>query len=323
MVRVLQSLPRIRACPVELFRVSEAEDTGLRLRGDPGYHRVRPGVYTPAPAWNELRPWDRYLVRVHALHLVRPDAILCLESAAVLIGQPIFGEPRDIHIFDPDRASSTRSGDVCIHTSADRRAVVEMDGALVTSIVDTALDLIRVLPPALGLAVADATVGRDFGVPLDELRDAAASQQNRRGRRRLDWVLEHADGSAESVGESVSRAVIDWWGFERPELQVEFHYEGCRDRGDFYWRRIRHVGEFDGEKKYHGLTAEEIRRIVIAEKNRENRLRRHEGGMIRWDWKDALRATPVRDRLLAAGVRQERPIQRAMLLTLRTHPRSY
>jgi hypothetical protein len=60
----------------------------------------------------------------------------------------------------------------------------------------------------------------------------------------------HTRTRAESPGESVSRAVIRWCGFEDPVLQAEFRYEGVTDRTDFLFPSSRTVGESDGWGKY-------------------------------------------------------------------------
>ena len=109
-------------------------------------------------AWVRLAPWERYLARVHAFALLHPDAVFSHESAAALSGLPIFGEPRDIHVYDPDRAQSRRFGDVCVHTSTDRCTITDRAFARTTSVAQTAIDLMRVLPPAYALAVADSAV---------------------------------------------------------------------------------------------------------------------------------------------------------------------
>ena len=80
------------------------------------------------------------------------------ESAAVLSGLPIFGEPRDIHIYDPDRAHSRRFGDVCVHTSTDACGLDARSYVTTTSVAQTVVDLMRVLPPAFAVAMADTAV---------------------------------------------------------------------------------------------------------------------------------------------------------------------
>lgn len=323
-LRMLPPTRTIRPSPVELLVVRDEGPAGVRLRSDPGYTRIRSGIYAATAAWRVLRPWDRYLARVHAYAVRNPGAVFCHESAAALLGLPVFGEPRDIHVFDPRRSRSLRFGDVSVHTSQDPREIDDSGPVTVTSIADTVIDLARVLPPAFGLATIDAAIGGGQGHPsIDALRQRSQSQSARRGRLRLPWLWENADGLAESPGESVSRAVIAWWGFERPELQVEFGHEGADDRVDFFWRARSVIGESDGYGKYDADAPGDAKRILLAEKTREDRLRRHVGAVARWDWKDAMRGRPVRDRLQGAGLVQVRPPQFAMLATLRTHPRSF
>lgn len=205
--------------------------------------RLRKGVYANREDFDALRPWTRYAVRVHAFLRMHPDAVLCLESAAVVHGIPHFGETKDIHVFDPDRSSSTRHGDVVVHTSTDARSVEAISGTSLTSLADTVSDLVRVVPPAHGLAIADAAISPTQGgvLTLEHLRSRAATQHNQRGRARLHWVCDNADGRSESVGESVSRAVIAWCGFEQPVVR--------RDR------RVRRMGEVRARRPGGGREA--------------------------------------------------------------------
>lgn len=59
----------------------------------------------------------------------------------------------------------------------------------------------------------------------------------------------------------------------------------------------------------------------VAEKRREDRLRRHLDGFARWDWHDAVGVTGL-DSILAARLPRVRPREESMLLTLATHPRT-
>ena len=314
---------RLRESPVELFRVRDARVTHQRYRA-PAYLPVRTGVYALRLAWNALRPWERYLARVHAFAVLHPDAIFSHESAAALYDLPIFGEPRDIHLFDPGRSRSRRFGDVVVHTSEDVPPVYVATGIQVVSAAHTAVDLMRVLPPAFGLAVGDSLTSpvRDFAATMPELRSLAAAQVNRRGRTRLAWLWPRIDGRTESAGESVSRAVIEWCGFELPQSQREFHLDGFTDRVDFFWEGPRIAGESDGYGKYLAETPEETVARVVAEKKREDRLRRHLGGFARWDWSDAMQVAPLRRALVRAGVPQVRAPAHALLQTLGANPRS-
>lgn len=308
--------------PVPLISTSAARTLGLRLAA-PTYRRIRPGVWVEAAAYDELPPWQKYAVRVHAFALRHPAAVLCLESAAVALGLPLFGQPRTIHAFDPDQRAPRRFGDVQVHASATPRAVVSVGGVLATSLLDTVVDLARVLPPAQAVAVADAAISAGQGgtLSLDALRTHGQAQENRRGRRRMAWVWANADALSESPGETASRIVMDWCGFERPELQVRFEYDGCRDRVDFFFRSLRAIGESDGWGKYQLMKPEQARRLLQEEKRREDRLRRHGHPFARWEAADAWGVTAMCAALNAAGVRQVRPSNAAMLATLRPSSR--
>lgn len=285
--------------------------------------RVRSGIYVSRAAFTKLPPWKKYAVRVHAFVRQHPDAVLCLESAAIFHGLPLFAETKDIHVFASGRSRSRRFGDVCVHTSADPREVVQVKGALITGILDTVADLARALPPAQALAVVDSAISPTQGgwLSVDALREHIAGQQNHRGSARAGWAWGNADARAESPGESVSRAVITWTGFERPELQHRFHYEGANDRTDFYFPSCRAIGESDGWQKYQRHDPAEAARLLAEEKRREDRLRRHGHPFARWDLTDAWRVKPLERALERAGVPRVAPPQSAMLATLLRRPR--
>ena len=309
--------------PVPLVTSAEGRMLGIRVAST-AHVRVRSGIYAPRTAYLALPPWERYAARVHAFAVAHPAAVLCLESAAVIWGLPLFGETRDIHVFDADRSRSRRFGDVCVHTSMHGRAVARRGPLLCTSMIDTVVDLSRVLPPAEALAVVDAAMSRTQGGPLDltELREHADAQTTTRGSARQRWLWERADGRSESPAESVSRAVIEWCGFEDPELQENFHYEGVRDRVDFFFRSVGAIGESDGWRKYDLEDAAKAAARLKDEKRREDRLRRRGHPFARWDLSDVWRIAPLQRALSAAGVPLVRPPQPAMLATLRSRPRA-
>lgn len=299
---------------VDLYRSSDATNHD-RIRDRPDLLRVRHGVYADAVAWDRLPPWSRYEHRVRAFTLASPDVVLSHESAAVLLGLPTFGEPRDIHVFADGRASTKRVGDTVYHTSADAREVVDLGGTRTTSMVATAIDLGRVLSPAAGLAVWDAALRA--GCDLDELVESWHGQVNSRGTRTLSWLSTFADPLAESPGESVSRAAIHWLGFPAAQLQHPVTLDGESYRGDFWWPNKAIWGEFDGHEKYSlGVGSERI--SVLAEKRREDTLRRHVTGFARWTFADLTDADRLRAILRAAGLREVTRPDTMRLSTLRS-----
>lgn len=309
----LPEIVTIRPCPVPLMRPGDAAfrlDVAER-RGE--LHRVALGVYAPKALWDLLPPWDRYLARVHAHALLRPGAVFALESAAVLAGLPIVGEPTEIHVLSAD-GTSRLVGRVRTHVSTDQREIIRMDGIAFVAPADTAVDIARHRHPALGLMTADAllrlTPALDAGhlLELNELRTSA------RGRAAARWPLTRATPLAESSLESISRAGIEWLGYPAPELQVVFRTSaGDVFRVDMYWRAQRRIGEADGDLKYDG---ESGRARLREEKRREDILRRGCDGFARWGWGEARDPDALDAALRASGLRPERPRVAAPLLTL-------
>jgi len=294
-----------------------------RLDRDARLHRIRAGVYVPRKTWESLAPWERYRLRVLAVARTWESPTFCLESAAVLQGLPIFGEPTHIHLLSAG-GRSWAEGDVIVHGHVDGRTVTDAAGMSLTSLADTAADLARVLPPAFALAVVDAAarILKECGETID-VSERGRAQADRRGVRQLDWVQARASPASESAGEAVSRAVIEWLGYEEPVLQQVFTHEGETDRSDFYWRRPRIIGESDGYGKYDADDPVAMKAHFVREKKREDRLRRHEGGFTRWDWADTLTFEPLDQKLRAAGLIPVHPRQPLMLRTLARNPRSF
>ncbi|WP_396644082.1 hypothetical protein [Microbacterium sp.] len=315
-------VPRsLRASPAALLLASDAPRSGPPLWRDTSLLRVRAGIYTVRTAWEALAPWERYLVRVHAFALARPDAVFSHESAAALLGLPTFGHPRMVHIFDARRSRSVTYGDVTVHTSADRRSIRELVGIRMTAVEDVVIDLARVLPPALGLAVADAAL-RMFHLDGEQLLDRSLAQRNGFAVRRLRWTLTHATPLAESPGESISRAVIEWCGFPSPALQVEHRVDGRIFRSDFCWPEEKVIGESDGWLKYSGDDAAAAAETVRAEKRREDALRRAGWRVARWDYAGALGVDLLRHALVSAGLRPVRRPETAALTSAGRNARS-
>ncbi|MEV7632134.1 hypothetical protein AB0N64_06990 [Microbacterium sp. NPDC089318] len=312
----------VLAPPLPLITRDEARMLGVPISGA-SHLIVRRGMYVPRRAYSSLKAWEQYALRVHGYVRSHPDAVLCLESAAVLHGLPQFGHPRDIHVFDPDARRSQRLRDVCIHTSADARDVIRIAGIQVTSLADTVADLARAVTPVRALAITDSALSPAQGgdVRLADLMARAEGQRNGRGRAQLQWVCARADGRVESPAESVSRAVIEWSGFEEPELQREFGYEGYRDRTDFHFPSNNTIGEADGWGKYELTEPEKAAAHLRDEKRREDRLRRNGHPFARWDLADAWRVDPLVSALRGTGLAPRHPPQPAMLATLARSPR--
>jgi hypothetical protein len=185
--------------------------------------RVRRGIYASATRWRDLPPWERYLARVHAVVLTHPDAVFSHESASALLGGPVLGDPETVHDLERDVDTSRYGGGIRTHRSSTDRDIVEVGGVALTSMTDTAIDLARHRHAALGLAMADFALRTQAGLSSAEMLGRNEVRASSRGRAAARWALSRGTPIAETVLESVSRAVIEWLGFPAPDLQVAFH----------------------------------------------------------------------------------------------------
>jgi hypothetical protein len=136
-------------------------------------------------------------------------------------------------------------------------------------------------------------------VAKPELNELLETRASSRGVALARLAIEFADGLAGSPLESRSRVQMHYLGMPMPLLQVPFYDEGgLIGYADFYWPDLDLIGEADGYGKYtdaamlRGKTPEEA---LIAEKKREDRMRRQGHNFVRWD-------TPVaKDRRLLAA----------------------
>ncbi|WP_051171921.1 hypothetical protein [Microbacterium indicum] len=306
-------LQTFRTAPIELVtRANLGDDDFHRWRREHDVFRVRPAVYADRDTWWALPPWDRYLARVHAAALRMPRAVFARESACALLGLPVLGEPTEIHVLVRRPGAARITGDVQGHFATDELELLRADGLASVSARDTVVDIARSGHPAYALAVADAAM-RESGITGSDLTTINESRVSARGRRPADWPLSRATGVPESVLESISLAAIEWLGFPAPELQVEFDLGGgAIARVDAFWRRWRVIGEADGAAKYRGDD-----RSMLAEKRREDALRRHVSGFARWGWDEIREPNTLGSILSDAGVPRIRQPDATRLRMLR------
>jgi len=294
----------VRPSPIPLLRWGDIRHPE-RAVAEGAVVRVRHGVYAVARVWNDLPSWDRYLARVHAVAMTHPGAVFCLESAAALIGMPVFGDRGIVDLLVDSAETARFSGGVRTHRSHPERTLIEHSGLAVTSPGDTAVDLARHRHHAIGLAAADAALRLDPRLSHEHLVALNEARVSKRGRNIARWPLHRSTRRAESALESISRAVIEWLGFPAPELQTVFRSpSGEEDRCDFFWPAARVGGESDGDLKYDGRFGD-ARGILRRQAARDIRLRTHHVRHVaHWGWAEATAFTPLRGILAGAGLVQ-------------------
>lgn len=303
----------LRQPPVPLIAARDDSHLDRAIRAGE-LTRVSRGMYTPSAAWSSLAPWERYAARVHAVVRTHPDIPVCLESAAVVRGQSVFGDPGPVHLLGtPDRVTARRTGDIIFHTTAESREIEMTGGILVTSAVDTAVDLARHRHAAIGLAYADHALRDDPSLTVEQLVARNESRQSSRGRRRARWALHRASALPESVLESLDRAVIEFLGLLEPELQV---WVG-RDRVDKWWPSLRIAGEGDGDLKYDGRYGDASQALRQRHVRDARLIAVGARSVPHWGWSEVVAIEPLYAILTTAGVPAIRPRDTASLASLR------
>jgi hypothetical protein len=270
-------------------------------------HRLRFGVYA-----HELE--DDQLRQHHALvgatcRVVDPSCVVSHTSAAALHGLPV---RRDALGLVTMTRTSGGHADKSRHlhmrdTRISEEEIQLLDGRRVTTLPRTVADLARTEAAPWGVAAVDAALR--LGCKIEDLRAALAAQPRLHGLRRARAVVGFGSGLAESPAESISRWNMSVVGFPAPVLQHEFFDEQGEfiARSDFYWPDFGLVGEVDGRVKYGELLrpGQSPEDVVMAEKQRENRLRGLGLWVVRWDWPTATSPTRL-EAVLTAALRSHR-----------------
>ena len=264
--------------------------------------RIRRGAYaTPTDAALTREEQHRRLLHATVPQLV-DDSVVSHGSAAVLHGLPVWSTAiAHVHITRPDDGKRRSILHVCGAPLAAGDVTI-VDGIVVTSLARTVLDLARTRPMPQAVAAADRAL-RD-GLAPHLLAEGLLRMERWPGVRAARRVVAFADPRSESVGESVSRVRMHLDGLPRPELQHEIRgaYGQLIARVDFYWKKQRTVGEFDGRIKYGRLLepGQRVEDVIYQEKLREDAVRGEGHGVVRWVWDDCWRPGVIRDRVLGA-----------------------
>ncbi|WP_142039566.1 hypothetical protein [Arthrobacter sp. SLBN-100] len=278
--------------------------------------RVRHGVYVDGAAWKSLLPWEQYRLRVQAAgETFEKPTVFARQSAASVWGIPFVGLHHPVQALTlKNDGGRSRAGVRRHFAAAAGLKVARRDGLLVTDRIRTVLDLAAFTPFAEAVVPIDHVLRPDRArrlpaVTKAELEAGIGSNYSAAAGRRIRAVIGFADPASGSAGESWSRALIHLAGFEAPVLQQEIYdAAGLVGYTDFQWKQAKVVGEFDGEEKYvkpEYLKGQTASQAVVAEKNRENRIRATGLGVVRWDWAD-LTAGTLEHKLAAAGVPRRR-----------------
>ncbi|MGP3535845.1 hypothetical protein ACTU3I_13685 [Microbacterium sp. RD1] len=259
---------------------------------------VRRGWYTESSAWSEWHTEERHTAAaIAAVRSMRGgDVVLSHTSAAVVWGLPLFRySPRRVHVTGPGGNGNTRQGDaVARHVALIDGDRAEVDGLAVTSLARTVADTVGRIPLAAAVALADAALHAVAWNPQTRRRyhpevaeglrhhilGAATLQAGARGSVQGRWVVDFADGRAQSPIESLSRLYLHQLGFAPPRLQVRLAHASGYYEIDIGLDDVDAWLEIDGSGKYTDpkmLGERTTAEAVIAEKWREDDIRGRTG----------------------------------------------
>ncbi|AXH96157.1 hypothetical protein [Ornithinimicrobium avium] len=243
-----------------------------------------------------------------------PAYALSHESSLMILDLPYFGEDGLIHLVRTDGRRGRRDGTIWVHRPQDPDWVVDVDGLRVIRPVLAALQVAATHGPEAGLVALDGVLHQAQVRDLESTgrRDGPESAEARRqvtaalalgwgpARPTVTLVVDLADGRSESAGESRTRWLLRTLGFG--PMTPQFPVQEGRDlvgRADLKLDRWAVLVEFDGTGKYDEDGA------LVAEKDREDRLRRLGYEVVRVRWADLARPHLVRRRILGAIGRAE------------------
>lgn len=288
----LRSRAQILALGTSARELEQAVSSG-KLR------RLRRGWYADGEVWRILHAEDRHLMRVvAAARAAIRQPVFSHVSAAALHGLPLYRhEGTRVHTIGPTPAFARSSTRVLQHAAVIDEAEVQVIGPLrFTCLERTVIDVARTESPELSVACADAAArlageGSETRQQwIASLRQRLVSQPGLPGNAAARLALGHADGSADSVLESVSRLYLQLLGFEvRSQVEVPSP-NGAPFRVDFELVGCDVFGEVDGMVKYSDdgiLRGRSPHQVVIDEKRREDWIRGTTGKrIIRWGASD-------------------------------------
>jgi predicted transcriptional regulator of viral defense system len=266
-----------------------------RNRRSGAWTRLRSGAYAPTAAVADLDVHDRHRLAVRAsMPAIDDRSAVSHQSAGVMHGLELWGlRLEHVHVARHGKGGGHRRGPIHSHYAPLRAdEITAVDGIPVTTVARTTVDIARAAGFEQAVVAADCALRMGLTTVAD-LVDTLAHMRRWPGAARAARVVMFANGLAESVGESRSRVLIFRAGLPAPRLQVPlFSRDGeFLGRGDFVFGEQRTVAEFDGMIKY-GRTIpkggawdpERVSQAIVAEKLREDAIRRTPLSIGRWIW---------------------------------------
>jgi hypothetical protein len=271
--------------------------------------RLRRGAYVASSDWDAMGGRERHLLRVRAaLGFAQRSSIVAGASAAAVLGMPIAGDwPEYVTLLDEWLGGGRSEPGVRKTTRGYLHArPVTIGEFRCTGVARTAIDLARVEPFERAVGSVDWAMWRKNpgAIDAEELFHEIDLLGRYDRSAHLRRVVGFGTALSDSFGESQCRATMWTLGFDPPQLQAAFTDSQGRMEVDFFWPRVRQVGEFDGKSKYtrSEFTAGDPGETVWREKKREDRLRKQVNGVTRILTEHVMQPLRLERLLIEAGI---------------------
>lgn len=306
-----ETMAAVRRCEADGSRRAPLEGCGAQRSPGPQLTpgpRRRDGRHGLAPALSR-REQHRQLIRT-VLPEMAAGTVVSHQSAAVLYGTTLWRAPLDRVCVTRNRRGGGRTRPFTKVHGSPVDSVAELDGLLVTTPARTVVDLALTLPFEAAVVAGDALAGM-FGLGAAELGAELARAKGRYGIGQAKQVIAMLDGRSQSIGESLSRTMIQQHALPLPRSQGDVLTPDGRfvGRVDFYYESAGVLCEFDGPTEYGRLLrpGQDLAAAVRREQTRETSLRALGFDVVRWTWDDLVRGRPARQLRSALATRRRRP----------------
>ncbi len=282
-----------------VFSTAAAEKAGiprLRLVAMARHHEV---VHLSRGTWTTVQPAD-----TTDLHLLRTIGIIgrhrttsaaTAHSALIAWGLPVVGaDLARVHLIRGTSQATRRAADYSVWSPGPALVKVTREPVLEQPLLcaETAVAIVHaglVGGPETALVAGDAAVSRELVSPRQLEVAAADLPLGTQGSAGVRRALADVDGRHESPGETLTARVCRDLGYDlEPQVWIGPW------RVDFIIRGTKVILEFDGAVKY------DSKQDLLAEKRREDDLRRRGWVIVRLMWDDLHHPKRVRERIEAA-----------------------
>lgn len=281
---------------------------------DGALFRVRHGTYVWRAVWDALTPDRQLQVATYSvLDKLGPGVVATHQSAVAIHGfEQYDADLTKVHLTRLDGGPGRREAGVTYHHGHIDPVtdLMEIDGRLVTVPMRAVFEASSLGNIESAMVVVSSALRRDT-FTKDELNEVGRQFAHWSGTRKVRIAIRLSDARLETVGEVRSLHMMWKHHVPYPEMQWIVLDRNGREiaRTDFAWIEACHTGEFDGLIKYGKLNPnlKDPGRVVVKEKDRENRVREQSLGMSRWGWADLVpKNQPRTAKRILQGIEQSK-----------------